>query len=74
MLRGDFRLPVLDNDHWSTNSAAVTGNVDRVVVVIDVHAHKFTESPCSPQLPEVCDKASGITREANDSPVHVYHE
>lgn len=40
-------LPAFDDDHWTTDTATIAGNVDCAVVVIDVYAHELAESPCS---------------------------
>ena len=61
MLRRDFRGAVLDNDHGSTNASTVTCNEDGPVVMIDVYTNELAEASCSPQSPEITDKARGIS-------------
>ena len=53
------------------NTSTVAGDVNGPVVVICVNAHKFTKPPCAPETTEVMDKASGVSRQANDCAVYI---
>ena len=48
--------------------------MDRVVVMVDVNADEFAESPCPPQLSEIHNKPSRVTCKADDSSIDVYHK
>ena len=68
------RLPALDNDHWTTDTATIASNIDCTMVVIDVHAHKFAEPPSTAEGPEVRHKPRGIPSETDNCAVHVDNE
>ena len=69
MFRLDPRFAVLDDDRWSANSPAITGNMDCLLVMVDVHPDEFIDLPCSPELPEVIDETSRIAGNADDGAV-----
>lgn len=72
MLVHDFRLLIFNNDHRPTNSATITRNVDSVVMMINVDADEFTESPGATQFPKVLNKTSRILCQTNDATVDVH--
>jgi hypothetical protein len=67
-------LHILHNNHRSTNPPSVAGDVDRVVMMVYVDAHKLAERTCSSQLSEVGDKAIRCSREAYDRAIDVDNE
>ena len=71
MFRSDPWKAALDDNHWSTDTPAVTCNQDRTVVIVDVYAHELAHSTSSTELPEIRHKAGRITRETDDRAVHV---
>lgn len=70
----DPRLAVLDDDHRSTDPPAVAGNMNCLLVVIDVHPNKFIDLPCSPQFSEIIDKTSCVAGDADDRAVNMNNE
>lgn len=70
----DPRSAPLDYDHWSADPPAITGNVNCLLVMVDVGPYELVDLPCSPQLPEIADKASCITGDANDGAIDMNDE
>ena len=44
------------------------------MVMIDVDADEFAKASSPSELAKVCDKSSGIPREANDGAIDIHHE
>ena len=71
MLRGHTRQAFVHDDHRATNTAAIARDKDRTVMIVDVHAHKFTNTACTSKLAEVVNESSRVPRETDDRAVHV---
>jgi len=69
-----LRLHALYDNKRSTNTTSVAGNVDRLVVVVDVYAHEFVNLPSSSEFSELSHKASWEPRQANDQAIEVDDE
>jgi len=70
----DPRFAVLDDDHWSTDPPPITGDMNGLLVMIDVHTHEFIDLPCSPEFPEIIDKTSCIASDADYRAIDVNSE
>jgi len=68
------RFAVLDDDHWSTDPPAITGHMNCLLVMVDVHPNKFVDLPCSSKFPEIIDETSCIAGYADDGAVDVNNE
>ena len=67
-------LSVLNDDHWSTDPPTITGNMNCLLVVVDVHTNEFINLPRPPQFSKIINKASRIAGDANDRAVDVNNE
>jgi hypothetical protein len=65
---------IFDNDSWSTDTPAIACNMNGTMVMIDVDANEFAKASSSSELAKVCDKLSGIPREANDGAIDIHHK
>ena len=74
MFRSDPRLAVLDDDHWPTDPPAITGNMNRLLMMVDVDPYEFIDLPCSPQFSKFMDETGGVAGDANDGAVDVNYE
>jgi hypothetical protein len=74
VFRLDPRFAVLDDNRRSTDPPSVTGNMNCLLVMIDVHTHEFIDFPCSPKFSKIVDKTSRIASDANDRAIDVNSE
>ena len=74
MFRLNPRFPILDDDHWSTDPPAITGNMNCLLVVVDVHPDEFIDLSCSPKFSEIVNETSRIASDADDGTVDVDNE
>ena len=70
----DPRLTVLDDYHRSTDPPSITGNVDRLLVVVNVDPYKFVDLPCTPQFSEIVNETSRMAGDADDGAIYVNDE
>jgi hypothetical protein len=70
----DSGSSILYYDHRTANSATVTRDVNGTMMIVDVYAHKLTETPSPPKFSELFHKVQRIPGKPNDSTVHVNHE
>jgi hypothetical protein len=62
---------VLNDDHRTTDSTAIACDVDRLVVVVDIHADKLAKLASSAKLSEIGHESCWIACEADDGTVDV---
>lgn len=62
------------NNHRSTDPSAITCNMKRFMVMIDIHANEFAESTRSSKLSKVIDESCREACEADDSSVDIDNE
>ena len=60
MLRRHARLTLVHDNHWATDSAAIAGDKNGSMMVIDVHAHEFADASCSAEFSKVIHEATWI--------------
>ena len=72
--RSDFWPLIFDNDHWPTNASSVTGNVDGLMVMIDVDADEFAETTSSTKAAEVMNEAVREAGQADDCSIDIHYE
>lgn len=70
----DSGSSILYYNRGTANSATVARDVNGTMVVIDVDAHKLTETPSPPKFSELFHEAQRIPGKSNDSAVYVNHE
>ena len=68
------RFTILDDYHWSTDPPPITGNVNCLLVVVDVDPYEFVDLSRSPQFSEIVDETSRIAGNADDGAVYVNDE
>ena len=74
MFRVNSRAHVLHDDHGTTNTATIARNVHRLVMVIDIDAHKLAETSSPAELAELSYETRWIASEPNDITIHVNHK
>ena len=74
MFRCDLRASILNDDRRPANTATIAGNMNGVMMMIDVDAHKLAKAPGSAKISKLCHKSRRIPGDANNSSVHIYHE
>lgn len=74
MFRCNPRFSVFDDYHWPTDPPPITGNVNRLLVMVDVDPYEFVDLSRSPQFSKIVDETSGIAGDADDGPVYVNNE
>jgi len=70
----DPRFTIINDDHRSADPPTVTGNMNCLLVMVDVHPDEFIDLPCSPELSEVIDKTSRVASNTDDGAVDVNNE
>jgi len=71
MFRLNPWLLILYNYHWSTNPSSITGNVNGLMVVVDIYADEFAHTACTTNLAEIRHKASRYLGQADNGTVDV---
>jgi hypothetical protein len=70
----DPRFTVLDDDHRPTDPPAITRNMNRLLVMVDVDPDEFIDLSCPPQLSEFIDETGRIASDADYGAVDMNYE
>jgi len=68
------RNSLVDDDHRTTDSTSITGDVDDSMMGVDVDGDELGHLSCSTKLPEVGNESNWRGRETDDVSVDVDHE
>jgi hypothetical protein len=71
VIGGNFRTTAFDNDHGTTYATTITRNIYSLMMVINVNAHEFTESPSPTKFPETSNKSRWVPRKTDYHPINV---